>query len=112
MSDAFCGRTDVPDYSRITNPTVINFERIVRSLTGSRDVIAFNSGMAAISNAVMALAQSGKRLSLHDICSATHSYCSRTSRRFGVGTEFCDLTDITAPHGVYLMPTPVAYSWK
>ena len=62
MSDAFCGRTDVPDYSRITNPTVINFERIVRSLTGSRDVIAFNSGMAAISNAVMALAQSGKKI--------------------------------------------------
>ena len=26
MADAFCGRSDMPDYSRVTNPTVIYFE--------------------------------------------------------------------------------------
>lgn len=96
MSDAFCGCTDVPDYSRITNPTVINFERIVRSLTGSRDVIAFNSGMAAISNAVMALAQSGKKIvTSRHLFGNTFLLFTDVLRRFGVGTEFCDLTDIT-----------------
>jgi O-acetylhomoserine (thiol)-lyase len=28
MADAFCGRTDAPDYSRVMNPTVTFFENI------------------------------------------------------------------------------------
>ena len=40
MADAFCGRTSEPDYSRVTNPTVIHLEDIVRRLTGARDVVA------------------------------------------------------------------------
>ena len=50
MADAFCGRTDAPDYSRVMNPTVTFFENKVKELTGAAEVIALNSGMAAISN--------------------------------------------------------------
>ncbi len=56
MADSFCGRSDLPDYSRVTNPTVIYFENKVKELTGARDVVAVNSGMAAIANALMAVA--------------------------------------------------------
>ena len=50
MSDAFCGRIDMPDYSRCGNPTVTYFENKVKALTGASTVVAVNSGMAAISN--------------------------------------------------------------
>lgn len=35
MSDAFCNRIKAPDYSRISNPTVTNFEQRVKALTES-----------------------------------------------------------------------------
>ena len=53
MADAFCGRTDMPDYSRVTNPTVTYFENKVKELTGATNVIALSSGMAAISNTLL-----------------------------------------------------------
>ena len=42
MADAFCGRIDAPDYSRVENPTVTNLELRVKALTGAERVIAFN----------------------------------------------------------------------
>ena len=47
MADAFCGRSDAPDYSRVTNPTVTDVEKKVKALTDANDAIAFSSGMAA-----------------------------------------------------------------
>lgn len=55
MADAFCGRIDAPDYSRVENPTVTNLEQRVKALTGAENVIALNSGMAAISNTLLSL---------------------------------------------------------
>lgn len=94
MSDAFCGRSNAPDYSRVTNPTVIHFENIVKNLTEAEDVIALSSGMAAISNTLMALASSGKNIvtSKH-LFGNTYLLISNTLARFGVETRFCDLTD-------------------
>ena len=62
MADAFTGRSDSPDYSRTANPTVTNFEQRVKALTGAEDVMAMNSGMAAISTTVMALSARGKNI--------------------------------------------------
>lgn len=50
MADAFCNRIKAPDYARVENPTVTNFEQRVKALTGADHVTAFNSGMAAISD--------------------------------------------------------------
>ena len=55
MADAFCNRIKAPDYARIANPTVTNFEQRVKALTGAEHVTAFNSGMAAISTALLAV---------------------------------------------------------
>ena len=54
MSDAFCNRIKAPDYARIANPTVTQFEQRVKALTEAEHVTAFNSGMAAISTALLA----------------------------------------------------------
>jgi O-acetylhomoserine (thiol)-lyase len=94
MSDAFCNRIDAPDYSRCENPTVSNFEERVKALTGSKNVIALNSGMAAISNTIMALAGQGKNVvtSKH-LFGNTFSLLMSTLRKFGVGCKLADLTD-------------------
>jgi O-acetylhomoserine (thiol)-lyase len=95
MADAFCGRIDMPDYSRVTNPTVIYYEDKVKALTGARDVIAVNSGMAAISNALFGISAQGKNIvSSRHMFGNTFLFLNKTMKRFGVETRFCDLTNI------------------
>ena len=62
MADAFCNRIKAPDYGRMYNPTVTNFEQRVKALTNAEHVTAYNSGMAAISNALMAVGAQGKNI--------------------------------------------------
>ena len=95
MADAFCGRTDSPDYSRVMNPTVTYFENKVKDLTGANEVIAFSSGMAAISNTLMAIAGAGKNIvTSRHMFGNTYALITSTLARFGVGVKLCDLTDL------------------
>lgn len=95
MADAFCERIDAPDYSRCENPTVDNFEDRVRALTDAFSVSALNSGMAAISNTMLALTSQGK-----NVVSSTHMFgntfdlLNRSLRKFGVGLHTTNLTDL------------------
>lgn len=94
MADAFCGRLLVPDYSRVMNPTVMHFENQVKALTGAADVIAFSSGMAAISNTLLAVAAAGKNVvTSRHLFGNTYALLTVTLKRFGVETRLCDLTD-------------------
>lgn len=97
MVESFCGRSDDPDYSRVTNPTVIFYERTVRGLTGANDVMAFSSGMAAIANTIMAVSAAGKNIvtSTH-MFGNTYALLTGTLSRFGVETRTVDLTDLDA----------------
>ncbi|MBR4114687.1 MAG: PLP-dependent transferase [Bacteroidales bacterium] len=97
MADAFVGRTDSPTYSRVSNPTVAYFEERVAQLSGAKHVFAFNSGMAAISCTLFALAASGKNIvtSAH-LFGNTVSLLTNTLGRFGVETRFVDLLDSEA----------------
>lgn len=97
MADAFCGRTNAPDYSRVMNPTVTYFENKVKSLTGAADVIALSSGMAAISNTLLSIAAAGKNIvSSRHLFGNTYSLLTTTLSRFGVSPKLCDLTDLDA----------------
>lgn len=97
MADAFCGRSDAPSYSRVTNPTVTYFEKRVKVLTGAADVTAFNNGMAAISTGLMALASAGKNIvTSRHLFGNTYSLIAATLSRFGVKPKFCDTTDLEA----------------
>ncbi len=97
MADAFCGVTNEPDYSRVTNPTVIHLENTVRNITGARDVVAFNSGMAAISATMLSLLGAGKKVvSSRHLFGNTFLLLTKSLRRFGVETVLVDLTDIDA----------------
>ena len=97
MADAFCGRVELPDYSRITNPTVIYLEKKVQALTGASSVWAFTSGMAATTGTLMCLAASGKTIiTSNHLFGNTWLLISKTLGRFGVRSKFIDLTDLQA----------------
>ena len=95
MADAFTGRVIAPDYSRTANPTVTNFERRVKALTGANDVTAMNSGMAAISMTMLALTASGKNIvTSRHMFGNTFDLLYNTLRRFGIETRLVDLTNV------------------
>lgn len=81
-------------YSRITNPTVENFEQKIRAITDSQGVIALSSGMAAISNVLMAICSSGDNIiaSPH-LFGNTFSLFTTTLKQWGLNVRFCDLTN-------------------
>src|ERR1035437_8441422 len=62
MEEAFLGRRPDHMYSRISNPTVENFEKRIKSITGAIGVTALSSGMAAISNVFFTIAQTGSNI--------------------------------------------------
>lgn len=97
MADAFCGRIDAPDYSRVENPTVTNLELRVKALTGAERVIALNSGMAAISNTMFAIVEQGKNvITSRHLFGNSYSLLTSTLKRLGVEAKLCDLTDIAS----------------
>jgi len=94
MADAFCGRIEEPDYSRVMNPTVTFLEQKIKKITGAERVTALSSGMAAISNTLMSLVEVGKNIvSSRHMFGNTYSFLVNTLPRLGVDAHLCDLTD-------------------
>jgi O-acetylhomoserine sulfhydrylase len=94
MELAFTGKAADHTYSRITNPTVQYFEDRVRTITGAYSVTALNSGMAAITNAIITLAKSGSNIvTSRHLFGNTYSFFASTLSVFGVEIRFCDLTN-------------------
>ncbi len=95
MADAFCNRIKAPDYARVENPTVTNLEQRVKALTGATHVTAFNSGMAAISNTLLAVAAQGTNIiTSHHLFGNTLALITKTLQRYGVESRLLDLTDL------------------
>ena len=94
LEAAFTGQTHRHIYSRITNPTVEYFEAKVQQLTGAYAVTAMSSGMAAISNLIITLANSGDNIvtSKH-LFGNTVSLFEKTLKPFGFKAKYTDLTD-------------------
>ena len=97
MSDVFCNRKKAPDYGRIANPTVTQFEQRVKALTAAEHVTAFNSGMAAISTALLAVVAQGKNLvTSRHLFGNTLAFISGTLLRLGIKPRLRDLTNLEA----------------
>ena len=94
MELAFQGRLPIHSYSRISNPTVENFELRIKQITGSLNVTALSSGMAAISNVIFVLASAGSNIvaSKH-LFGNTYIFFESTIKDFGIEVRFCDLTN-------------------
>lgn len=95
MADAFCGRIEEPDYSRVMNPTVTFLEQKVKAITGAERVTALSSGMAAISNTLLSLVEAGRNVvTSRHMFGNTFSLLTNTLPRLGVKTHLCDLTNL------------------
>jgi len=81
-------------YSRLGNPTQEALERTVANLENADDALAFASGMAAISAAVMTVAGAGDHVvALESMYSTTTSLLNHLAGKFGLEVSFIDATD-------------------
>ena len=88
------GKEDGYIYSRNTNPTVRAFEEKMMSLEGSQDAVSFASGMAAVSNTLMALLKSGERaVSVKDLYGGSYLLFAEFLPRYGIRSTLCETTD-------------------
>lgn len=93
----FTGKEPGNIYSRFTNPTVTAFQERLALMEGGERCLAFSSGMAAIMAIGMALLKAGD----HVVCSRgvfgnTVLTFQNYFGKFGVTTDFVNLTDLTA----------------
>ena len=97
MVDRFRGETDHAVYSRIDNPTVSVLLEKICQLEGGEKALAFSSGIAAISNAILGLVKAGDRVVCVKHCYPdTYRLLKLICARFGVTTDFVDGTDLLA----------------
>ena len=89
----FTGRRPAHAYSRITNPTVEEFENRIRLLSGGIAVIALSSGMAAISNIILTLGGCGTNIvtSSH-LFGNTLSLLKKTLEPWGLETRLVSMS--------------------
>jgi len=94
LEAAFNGEKNRHIYSRITNPTVAYFESKIRHATDAFSVTALSSGMAAISNLVMALGKAGDNIiTTRHLFGNTLSLFETTLQPYELSARFADLTD-------------------
>lgn len=87
--DRFAGAADGFIYSRSRNPSNAVAERRIASLEGGTEAIVVASGQAAITSALLALAQSGERIvSTASIYGGTRILFGRSFARFGVEVDY------------------------
>ena len=90
---AFRGEKIKHLYSRISNPTVEYFEAKIKTLTGAQAVTALASGMAAISNLLMAIGKAGDNIiSSRHLFGNTLSLFEKTLKPYQLSVKYADLT--------------------
>ncbi len=95
IAAAFRGETGKHTYSRISNPSVANFEQKVRTASGAESAVALSSGMAAITNTFFAIATAGSNIvSSPHLFGNTFSFFKSTLEAFGVEVRFVDTDDL------------------
>lgn len=95
IADTFQFKLEGHTYSRITNPTVENLENKIKVASGAESVMAFGSGMAAITNTFLTIAYAGSNIvtSPH-LFGNTFSLFQFTLAEFGVEVRFVDTNNI------------------
>ena len=103
-------------YSRIDNPTTDGFAMAVAALEGSRlagpaMAQAFASGMAAISAVFWTFAQAGTHVvAPAAVYGGTYSFLRNVAAKFGVQTDFVDMTSLAAVRAALRPDTGIVYA--
>jgi len=81
-------------YGRLGNPTQTALEKAVAELEAGESALAFASGMAAISAAILTVVKSGDHIvAPASMYSTTTFFLKHLSENFGIETSFVDATD-------------------
>ena len=84
-----------PIYSRLGNPTCDVLEKRIALLDGGAAALAVSSGMAAISLAILTIAQSGDEIvASESLYGGTATLFEHTLKRFGIKTKFVDTKNL------------------
>src|SRR6185436_783643 len=85
LTDYMEGKVTREEYGRYGNPTVRAAELKVCALEGTDDAVAFGSGMAAMTTAILALTKAGAHVVLFSDCyRRTRQFVTKVLERFGV----------------------------
>ncbi len=91
------GRREREEYGRYGNPTVRLVEEKVAALEGAQDAVAFGSGMAAVTTAILALVKQGSHVVLFSDCyRRTRQFVRQVLSRFGVEHTLVPPADLDA----------------
>ncbi len=94
-ADRFGGEEPGNIYGRFINPTVNAFERRLAALEGGEACVATATGMAAIMSVCVALLKQGDHIvSSPSIFGTTNTLFNKYLPRFGIRTDFVDITDL------------------
>jgi len=94
IADAFQDKRQAHAYSRSSNPSVEYFERKVVAATGGRAALAMASGMAAISNTILALVRPGENILVSPhLFGHTYGLFRNTLKNLCIEARLCDLLD-------------------
>lgn len=119
MQDRFAERNDHPIYSRVDNPTVREFEKMMSKAEGADQSIGFASGMASITAAVFAHLRPGDRIAcVRNVYPDAYRLFERILRPYGIdityhhSVEFEENPDLL--HGVKLayLESPVSLTFE
>ncbi len=108
----FEGRSErTEEYGRYGNPTVRLVEEKVAALENAEDAIAFSSGMAAVTTAILALVKSGSHVILFSDCyRRTRQFVTGFLDRFGVSATLVPPADVDALEKAILPETKLVIS--
>jgi len=110
LSETFAGKRGDHIYMRLTNPTNKVLEEKLAHLEGGRGSIVMSSGMAAVSNATMALLRAGDEfITGNSIFMSTYLLFTRVFRKYGIAVRMVESTDIDAIEGAINDKTRFVY---
>lgn len=90
------GKEQEFEYSRVSNPTRSELEKLIAKLENGKKGYAFSSGMAAI-NAVFAMFKAGDHIvTCDDIYGGTYRLITEVFQNFGIEFTFVDATNLDA----------------
>ncbi len=109
-ADLFSGEREGHIYTRIGNPTVEAYERVVATLEHADEAVAFSSGMAAIYAAIISFVQHGDHVISGDtLYGPTINLIGKVMARAGIESTFVDTSDLGAIEGALRPKTKVIF---
>ncbi|CTQ45863.1 aminotransferase class I/II-fold pyridoxal phosphate-dependent enzyme [Roseibium aggregatum] len=89
FEDRMAGRSNEPLYTRVQNPTVAAFEKLMAQAEEGEAAVGFASGMAAVSSTVLAFVKPGDRIAcIEHVYPDAYRLFERMLRPFGVGVTY------------------------